>query len=158
MLQNNGFQGDNASLTAYATIGGVALSIDSSTPLSNAIPKTLKVAVPSGASGQVGFSNSGYLGVPVSGGNYSSFFWVKGLYTGEINVSLNGPSGKVYGSAIISVQSTTNKFTYYETTFASLQSYESDNSWRLTFDASKVQGSGLNFAMVQLFPATYHAR
>lgn len=63
LLKNNGFQGDDPTLDPYAAIGGAALAIDSASPLTTAITKTLKV---SGGTGQVGFSNSGYNGVAVN--------------------------------------------------------------------------------------------
>lgn len=66
MLRNNGFQGDKPDLTAYSAVGNANLTVDTKNPLSTAINKSLKVEVPSGATGQVGFSNAGYLGVPVN--------------------------------------------------------------------------------------------
>lgn len=133
--------------------------MDTTVPLTSAITKTLKVTVPSGTTGSVGFSNSGYSGVPVNADTYQSYFWVKGSYTGTITISLVGSSsGIVYGSSDITVTSTAAKFTYVTTTFASSQSPGGDNVWQLTFDGSKVAGSSLWFGLVQLFPVTYHER
>lgn len=107
----------------------------------------------------MGFSNSGYSGVPVNADTYQSYFWVKGSYTGTITISLVGSSsGIVYGSSDVTVTSTAAKFTYVTTTFASSQSPDGDNVWQLTFDGGKVVGSSLWFALVQLFPVTYHER
>ena len=116
------------------------------------------MSVPGGTVGRVGFSNTGYLGVPVNQDIYANSFWIKGNYVGTVTVSLYGPSGRAYGSKDIIVKSNSSAFTYYETTFTSTQSYESDNAWRLTFDGAQVAGSALNFGLVQLFPTTYHAR
>lgn len=44
----------------------MTLSVDAENPLSRAITNSLKVEVPAGLTGQVGFSNAGYLGVPVN--------------------------------------------------------------------------------------------
>lgn len=158
LLQNNGFQGDSPSLNAYSSVGNVTLSVDNGNPLSSAITRTLKVTVPSSASGQVGFSNAGYLGVSVNSGTYANYFWIKGSYSGDVIVSLYGPSGRVYGTTRVRVESTSSDFKYYETIFHASQSYESNNQWKLTFDSSKVKGSSLNFGLVQLFPETYHKR
>ena len=107
----------------------------------------------------MGFSNSGYSGVPVNADTYQSYFWIKGGYNGTITISLVGSSsGIVYGSSDIIVTSTIAKFTYVTTKFASLQSPDGDNVWQLTFDGSQVAGGSLWFGLVQLFPVTYHER
>jgi alpha-N-arabinofuranosidase len=133
--------------------------LDTTVPLTSAITKTLKVTVPSGTTGSVGFSNSGYSGVPVNADTYQSYFWIKGAYTGTVTISLAGSSsGMIYGSSHITVTSTLDKFTYVTTTFASSQSPDGNNGWQLTFDGSQVAGGSLWFGLVQLFPVTYHER
>lgn len=89
---------------------------------------------------------------------YSSSFWVKGTYSGDVTLSLSGPSGTVYANQTLAINSNSSAFTYYETSLTSTQSYEKDNVWNLTFDASKVAGSALNFDLVSLYPTTYKAR
>jgi alpha-N-arabinofuranosidase len=71
--------------------------------------------------------------------------------------TLSCPS-TAYGSKTISISSNSSSWTYYDTSFSSSQSYESNNLWSLTFDASAVAGSSLYFDLVQLFPVTYHER
>lgn len=71
---------------------------------------------------------------------------------------LSGPSGTVYATKTLAINSSSSGFTYYETTYTSTQSFESNNVWNLTFDASQVAGSALYFDLVQLFPTTYHGR
>lgn len=159
LLQNNGFQGNNPSLKAYAAVGGVTLSVDTANPLSTAITRSLKVSVPSGTTGQVGFSNSGYLGVPVNVDTYANYFWIKGAYSGSVTLQLVGAtSGTVYATKTITVQSVASAFTYYETTYTSTQAPDGNNIWKLTFNGASVAGSALYFDLVQLFPVTYHAR
>lgn len=75
-----------------------------------------------------------------------------------MTISLYGPSGTIYANKTIDVSSNSSAFSHYETTLISSQSYESDNAWKITFDASKVAGSSLNFDLIQLFPSTYNAR
>lgn len=133
--------------------------MDSTTPLSTAITSSLKVTVPSGATGQVGFSNEGYSGVPVNNDTYANYFWIKGAYSGSILLELVGnSSGIVYASQNITVDSVASEFTYYETTYKSTQSPDGNNVWRLTFNGATVAGSSLWFDLVQLFPVTYHQR
>ncbi|PQE04744.1 Glycoside hydrolase superfamily protein [Rutstroemia sp. NJR-2017a BBW] len=159
LLRNNGFQGNNPGLTAYAAVGGVTLSVDTANPLSSALPRSLKVTVPSGTTGQVGFTNAGYLGVPVNADTYANYFWMKGAYSGSITLSLVGASsGTVYATKTVAVNSNSSSFTYYETTYNSAQAPDGDNVWKLTFNGATVAGSALYFGLPQLFPVTYHAR
>ncbi|KAL7650490.1 hypothetical protein ACMYSQ_010272 [Aspergillus niger] len=159
VLRNNGFQGDDPGLTAYSAVGNVTISQDTANPLSSAITSTLKVAVPSGATGYVGFANEGYDGVPVLGTDYDNYFYMKGDYSGTVNLRLVGnSSGIIYADHNITVASTRSNFTYYETSFSSSVSADAHNVWQLRFDASKVAGSSLNFGLVQLFPPTYNSR
>lgn len=135
------------------------LPSDFSNPLTSAITSSLKVSVPSGTIGQVGFSNSGYGGVPVNADTYANYFWMKGTYSGTVTLSLVGASsGTVYASKQVTVNSNANSFTYYETTYSVTQSPDGNNVWTLTFDGSKVAGSALWFDLVQLFPVTFHQR
>ena len=146
-------------MTAYKAVGGVTISQDTSNPLSSAINSSLKVSVPSGTTGWVGFANTGYLGVPVIETTYQTYFWIKGDYSGTINLRLVGTvSGIVYASQNITVDSVSSEFTYHETAFTSSTSPDGNNEWELLFEGSKVEDSSLNFGLVQLFPPTFHAR
>lgn len=117
------------------------------------------MSVPAGTTGQVGFSNSGYGGVPVNTDTYANYFWMKGTYSGTVTLSLVGASsGIVYASQALTVASTSSSFTYYATEYPVTQSPDGNNVWQLTFDGSKVAGSALWFDLVQLFPVTFHAR
>lgn len=159
MLKNNGFQGDSPGLTAYNEVGGTTLTVDTDNPLNTAITSSLKVSVPTGQTGAVGFSNSGYSGVPVAEDTYASYFWVKGAYSGNILIELVGASsGIVYGSSNVTVASVADTFTYYQTSFKSSASADGNNVWQLTFDAESVAGNALYFDMVQLFPVTFKQR
>jgi hypothetical protein len=71
-------------------VGDVTISQDTSNPLSTAITSSLKVTVPSATTGYVGFSNYGYNGVPVLDTTYTNYFWMKGDFTGIINLRLVG--------------------------------------------------------------------
>ncbi|KAN0068573.1 Glycoside hydrolase superfamily [Elaphomyces granulatus] len=159
LLQNNGFQGSNPNLTAYAAVGNVDLTLDTVNPLSTALPLSLRVAVPAGASGAVGFSNSGYWGIPVNADSYVSAFYIKGDYVGEVTVRLVGASsGTAYATDVFNVTSNSTQFTYIETKFQSAQAPDGNNIWTLTFDASKVAGSALYFSLIQLYPPTFQGR
>ncbi|KAJ3207225.1 hypothetical protein HDU82_003945 [Entophlyctis luteolus] len=160
LLQSNGFQGSNPSLAAFAAVGdGVSLSIDTSTPLSTAITRTLKVSIAHGVSGLVGFSNGGYGGVPVNYDTYRTSFWIRGAYNGTVLVELVGNStGIVYGASTVNVTSDASSYSQFSTSFASSQSPDGNNVWRLRFDGAQVAGSSVWFSLPQLFPSTYYGR
>jgi alpha-N-arabinofuranosidase len=137
----------------------VDLTLDTVNPLSTALPLSLRVAVPAGASGAVGFSNSGYWGIPVNADSYVSAFYIKGDYVGEVTVRLVGASsGTAYATDVFNVTSNSTQFTYIETKFQSAQAPDGNNIWTLTFDASKVAGSALYFSLIQLYPPTFQGR
>jgi alpha-L-arabinofuranosidase len=160
LLQNNGFQGNSPGLKAYAAIGGVTISQDTANPVSTAIKSSLKVAVTSATTGMVGFSNSGYEGVPVTAQTYATYFYVKGTYSGTLEVQLVGTSsGIVYASRSITVSSNSSSFTFVTITdLVAKASPDGNNQYQILFDASKAQDASLNFGLPQLYPITYHAR
>ncbi|OJD34395.1 alpha-n-arabinofuranosidase a [Diplodia corticola] len=159
LLRNNGFQGDDDNTTAYAPIGDVDLSVDSNNPLTTAIQRSLAVAVPEGATGDVGFSNEGYWGILVNADQYFTSFYVKGAYSGSVTIKLVGrDSGTEFASVTLDVSSNTNDYTYYQTNFESRQAPDGLNLWTLTFDGGKTAGSTLHFDIITLYPTTFHNR
>ncbi|KAL1635926.1 hypothetical protein SLS58_010031 [Diplodia intermedia] len=159
LLRNNGFQGDDQTTTAYGAVGDVDLTVDSDNPLSSAIPYSLAVAVPDGTTGDVGFSNEGYWGILVDADQYSTSFWVKGDYSGNVTIKLVGNySGTEYASTTLDVSSNTSAYSYYETSFESDQAPDGNNLWTLTFDAESTAGSTLYFDLITLYPTTFNNR
>ncbi|KAJ5909428.1 Arabinosidase A [Penicillium tannophilum] len=159
MLQNNGLQGNDANLTAWGTVGDVTIAIDYENPLSSAIPQSLRLDVPSDATGTVGVTNAGYWGIPVDGSEHQTSFWVKGDLSGDITASLVGNgTGTVYGSTPIPVTSTADSFTYIDASLSTTKAPDGNVYYELSLDASAVAGSSLYFGLVQLFPTTYKSR
>ncbi|KAJ5538778.1 Arabinosidase A [Penicillium frequentans] len=159
MLQNNGLQGGDPDLTAWGTVGDATIAIDYDNPLSSAIPQSLRLNVPSDATGTVGVTNAGYWGIPVDGSEHQTYFWVKGNLFGDITASLVGNgTGIVYGSTSIPVTSTADNFTYIEASLSTTKAPDGDVFYELSLDASAVAGSSLYFGLVQLFPTTYKSR
>ncbi|PGH34989.1 alpha-N-arabinofuranosidase [[Emmonsia] crescens] len=156
LLRNNGFQGESPDLTAYGAVGDVALSVDSCIHLSSAIPHSLKISIPEGASGDVGFFNEGYWGIPVNSETYTSAFFMKGSYSGRATISLRGrASDIVYASHGFDVEGNANEFTLQETKFESKQAPDGNNIWTLTFDGFKVAGEDIYISLIQLYPRTF---
>lgn len=115
--------------------------------------------MPTGATGQVGFSNAGYWGIPVKKDTYACYFWVEGTYSGSVTVKLTSAAGNiVFGTKVVTIASVSTKWTYYETTFAANAAPNGNNIFVVTFDAAKVAGGSIYFNLPQLFPVTYHTR
>ncbi|KAJ5651778.1 Arabinosidase A [Penicillium longicatenatum] len=159
MLQNNGLQGADPNLTAWGTVGDATIAIDYDNPLSSAIPRSLRLDVPSDATGTVGVTNAGYWGIPVDGSEHQTYFWVKGDLSGDITARLVGNgTGTVYGSTAIPVTSTADSFTYIDASLSTTKAPDGNVYYELSLDASAVAGSSLYFGLVQLFPTTYKNR
>lgn len=133
--------------------------IDDTVPLTDAIPRTLRVDVEAGAAGEAGFINSGYWGVPVDGSTYSHSIYIRGDYSGDMTFSLIGnSSGTVFGQSTFHVDSVSDSYTLFNATATTTETSETDVSYHLVFDAGLVAGSSLWFALPQLYPTTFNNR
>ncbi|KAJ6014800.1 Arabinosidase A [Penicillium herquei] len=159
MLRNNGLQGTTPDLTAWGAVGDATIAIDYDSPLTTAIPHTLRLDVASGTTGTVGVTNAGYWGIPVDGSEHQTYFWIKGDVSGDITASLVGNgTGTVYGSTSIPVSSTSDNFTYVDASLSTTKAPDGDVYFELSLDGAEVAGSSLYFGLVQLFPTTYKDR
>lgn len=159
LLRNNGFQGTDPGLTAYFAVGDTELVVDASVPLSTAIPNTLQVSVTAESTGQVGFGNEGYWGIPVDGSVHNHTIFVRGAYQGSMVWSLvSNSSGEVFANGTFDVNSESNAFTEYTSTAESTRTSAADVQYHLTFDAAQVAGSSLWFGLPQLYATTFAGR
>ncbi|ODM17091.1 putative alpha-N-arabinofuranosidase A [Aspergillus cristatus] len=159
LLQNNGLQGSSPDLTAWASVGDATISVDAENPLTSAIPHSLKLDVPEGTTGQVGFTNEGYWGIPVDGSTFQNYFWIKGDFSNIVTIRLVGTnSGTEYASTSVEVLSNADEFTYVTTSFPTTKAPDGDVLYELTVDGELVAGKSLNFGLLQLFPETYKSR
>lgn len=133
--------------------------MDSENPLTTAIPHTLRVDVNKDASGQVGFSNEGYWGIPVDGSEFQSVFWIKGDFSGNITVRLVGNYTRTeFASKTISHESKAEEFTKATINFPTKRASDGAVVFEVTVDSAAVKGSSLYFGFVELFPETYKSR
>lgn len=160
MLRNNGFQGDNSSLSAYEPIGDVKLSVDTENPLSDAIPNSLAVSVSPGYGDGAGFANTGYWGFPIDNDNYTTGFYMKGDYVGSVSIQLlNAVDDTEYGSVELDINSNSSNYTYFETSLVARAAPDGQNLWALTLvDGSQAAGNTFYFDLVQLYGTTYKNR
>ncbi|KAJ5593923.1 Arabinosidase A [Penicillium hispanicum] len=159
LLQNNGLQGSDPNLTAWASVGDATIAVDSENPLSSAIPHSLRLDVPKGATGSVGVTNTGYWGIPVDGSEFQTYFWIKGDLSSNITARLVGNgTGTEYASTSIPITSTSDNFTYIDASFATTKAPDGNVYYELSLDGESVAGSSLYFGLIQLFPTTYKNR
>jgi alpha-N-arabinofuranosidase len=115
--------------------------------------------VPEDASGEVGFLNDGYWGIPVSNGTYTTAFYVKGDYDGEITIRFTGNASQTdFGSTSIDMRGNSSAFRYYSTTFDVEQAPDGNNVWSLTFTGSEAAGKTFYFTLMSLSPPTFNDR
>ncbi|KAI5306603.1 hypothetical protein KEM56_000116 [Ascosphaera pollenicola] len=160
LLMNNGFQGINPGLTAWKGVNDAKIAQDKDTPLTTAITSTLKIKVPKDTDEElVGAANTGYNGMPVRKEKYNNYFWMKGSYKGPVTVRLVGSASQVvYASQEVQVDSSDDKFTYYETSFIPEASSDGNNEWQFLVDPKKTAGQTIHLGLPQLFPPTYKDR
>ncbi|KAJ3926967.1 MAG: arabinofuranosidase [Lentinula lateritia] len=170
LIQNRAFQqvtpGTSAALTAWAALGSAKISVvASSSPVSSALPNALSFAVPSGTTSTVGFTNSGYFGIPVTAGwTYTGSFYYRTptppatKVTGSFTADLRSTSGTVFTSTTIPF---TTSSTWQQATFtftASSTQSAVTNLFALSVGGSTVAGLTMEFTLISLFPPTFNGR
>jgi alpha-N-arabinofuranosidase len=119
----------------------------------------MKVSAGNGT-GKVGFENEGYWGMDVKQQTYTGSFWVKGSYEGSFTASLQSNlTEEVFGSTEVESKAVADE--WIEHTFELVPEKDapnSNNTFAITFDASKCEGGSLDFNLISLFPPTYKGR
>ncbi|KAJ5698819.1 hypothetical protein N7462_000824 [Penicillium macrosclerotiorum] len=160
LIRNRAFQGSTtypSSLDAWSAVGDSSLSLQNlSNPLSSALPTSVRVK----GKGTSGFSNSGFWGIDVRPQKYSGSFYVKGSYSGAFTAYLkSATTGEVWASAKVSSKSVAKEWVQHEFVLTpSKKAPNSNNTFSLTFDASKASGGSLDFNLISLFPPTWNDR
>ncbi|OCB83935.1 glycoside hydrolase [Sanghuangporus baumii] len=170
VLQNRAFQqvtpGSSSSLVAWSAVNGAQISVvDSTAPLSSALPNSLQVQVPTGSSGPVGVANSGYSGIKVDQSwTYNAsvnFKFAEGsAFSGRLTASLVGSDGTVFASASQDVSGAdAASWTEFSVTLTPTSSaFDTNNSFRLTIDGGAASGETIFFSLFSLFPPTFNNR
>jgi len=156
---NRAFQADNlstATVSPWYSPSGANLSLaNGGTPLSKALPISLKVV---SKNGTVSFANPGYWGIDVQPYEYQGQFYVRGPYSGNFVASLvSDLTGEVFASANIAAKSVKGSWTHLTYTLTpSAASPNTNNSLVISFDGSAATAGSLNFNLISLFPPTYN--
>jgi len=177
MLQNRAFQGSPInpndapepyapSTSGWSGIGGATIQLDRFHPLSAALPNSLAVTIPANATGTVGVSNWGWWGFDVTPQTYNVSFYVNAVnktYNGTTQFSANFRSNAT-GQVLASGQSNSvaiDTFGFSAVNFTiknNVTAPNSNNTFEITFDGSKLAGQTLYFGLFSLFPETFKNR
>ncbi|KZP28166.1 glycoside hydrolase family 51 protein [Athelia psychrophila] len=170
LLQNRAFQqvdvtNQASALTAWAAVGDTSITvIADTTPLSSALPNALQVTVPTGSTGSVGFSNSGYWGINVN----TSWTYEASLYyrfptattfSGPLTIALTSSSGVVLASKALTISGKNTGWTQLTTTLTATKAPSNTNNlFTVTVNGATAAGQTIHFAFLSLFPPTYKGR
>ena len=164
LIQNRAFQYSHnysVSTAHYFPINAASLSIvNSSLPLSKALPASMRVAAPANCSGSIGFKNEGYWGIDVRVQPYNGSFWVKGAYNGTFTASLaSNLTNEVFGSVEVESKAVDGKWTEHVFVLTPEKAApNSNNTFGVTFDSERTASGALEFDLISLFPPTWKGR
>lgn len=172
MLRNRAFQGSSSGGAAslarntdyWHPVGGVSLAIDASTPtLSSSLTYQMRMDVPAGTTGTVGFYNDGFWGFDVdSTKRYIASLYMRGNYSGTVNCYFQSDkTGQVLGSTSMNINQNSSKgwVQSYSATFQpSKTGSDGNNTFYFTFDGSKLAGRSVYFNVLSLFKQTFDNR
>ncbi|WP_430376866.1 LamG-like jellyroll fold domain-containing protein [Streptomyces sp. B1-3] len=165
LLQNRSMMASDTAPVHWSAVGGSTLSLDTSTPLNEALNRSLKVALPSstGAGSRAGVSNDGFWGIPVRPRTtYTARLFAKASRRlGPLTVSIeSADGGTVYASARVSFVGTTFPDRPYELTLRTGAGAPVTGNAVLTVTTSdpKAAGETLWLQHVSLFPPTHKNR
>ncbi|CAL5867144.1 uncharacterized protein PFLUO_LOCUS1356 [Penicillium psychrofluorescens] len=160
LIRNRAFQGSKtypSSLDAWVPIRGSSLALKNlSDPLSSALPTSVRVS----GIGQSGFTNLGFFGIDVRPQKYSGSFYVKGSYNGKFTAKLQSiTSGKILANTTITSKCAGDGWVQHEfVLMPETTASNTNNTFSLTFDASKTSDGYLDFNLISLFPPTWNNR
>ncbi|THC94799.1 hypothetical protein EYZ11_005745 [Aspergillus tanneri] len=128
-----------------------------SQPLSSALPTSVNVK---GGRGLAGLTNLGWWGIDVKEQKYTGSFYVKGSYEGEFTASLESKiTGEVFASIKVPSRSVRHGWTQHNFTLTPYKSSPNvNNTFTVSFDASKTADGSLDFNLISLFPPTWNDR
>lgn len=172
MLRNRAFQGSNANGVAtldrntgyWHAFGGASLSIDTSSPaLSSALPYHMRMDIPAGTTGTVGFYNDGFWGFNVDAAKrYIASMYMRGNYSGPVECYFRNT---ISGAKLSSANMTLNQHASdgwmqtYSPVFQPSQSASNpNNTFYFAFDGAALAGKSVYFNLFSLFKQTYNNR
>ncbi|KAK3300455.1 glycoside hydrolase superfamily [Chaetomium fimeti] len=154
LIRNRAFQ--NGTLQSWSAVGDSTLELVTSAPLSEALPRSVKVA---SGKGKAGLKNAGYWGMDVKKTDkYSGSFYSYGAYDGKFTLSLvSDITNETLATTKIKSKSVEDAWTQHEFELLPTKSAaNSNNSFVLEF--RPCHQTELQFNLISLFPPTYKDR
>ncbi|KXX74213.1 Alpha-L-arabinofuranosidase A [Madurella mycetomatis] len=164
LIRNRAFQGSSlypANLDGWSPVNDAVLSLKKlCTPLSKALPYSVRVAAPEGKTdGKIGIANDGFWGMDVRVQKYTGSFWVRGDYDGDFEVSLRSAiTGEVFGTAKVEGPSTTEWTEKKFELVPEKNAPNSNNTFVVEWDVAELKKGALDLNLISLFPPTYKGR
>lgn len=171
LIRNRAFQGSSQNGQAstvrttdfWHPIGNVQLSVEQSSPaLSPSLTYDLRIDVPSGTTGPIGFYNDGFWGFDVDATKrYAASFSIKGAYNGGVTVGFNNTlSGTQLSKTTIQVNSSDGVWTsVHPAVFQPFSTPGSPNStFTYIFDGAQLAGKSIQVNLLSVFKQTYKDR
>ena len=158
LIRNRSLKASTNSARFWTSVGGGEISLDTTTPLNDALNVSLKLTAPQASKDTpAGLSNFGYWGIPVKPNTtYKVSFYAKAAngFSGPLTVAISSADGKTT-LASAEVSGVTSDWKKFETTLTT-KSVEPSKANQFTI-TTKSPGT-LWFQNVSLFPPTYHDR
>jgi alpha-L-arabinofuranosidase len=165
LVQNRSMMASDTSPVHWSAVGGTTLSLDTSTPLNDALPRSLKVVLPATtkAGNRAGVANDGFWGIPVRPRTtYTARLFAKASRrVGPLTVAIESADGStVYASARLPHVGTAFPTRPFELTLRTPSGVPVVGDARLTVttDDPSAAGQTLWLQHVSLFPPTYNNR
>ncbi|KAH7409317.1 glycoside hydrolase superfamily [Cadophora sp. MPI-SDFR-AT-0126] len=171
LIRNRAFQGSSQNGQAstvrttdfWHPIGNVQLSVEKSSPaLSPSLTYNLRIDVPSGTTGQIGFYNDGFWGFNVDAAKrYAASFSIKGAYAGDVTVGFrNSLSGTQLSTTKIHVNSSDGTWTSVNPVVFQPSSTPDNpnNTFTYVLDGAQLAGKSIQVNLLSVFKQTYNNR
>lgn len=160
LIRNRAFQGNNVfppNLAAWGSSKGANLSLDTTNPLSAALPNSIRITTEVG--GVVTLVNEGWWGIEVKPQTYTGSFYVRGAYNGQFVASFQSTTtGNTLAVTNITSKSVADSWTQHNFTLnPTSAATDTNNTFSIAYDAAAAAGA-LNFNLVSVFPPTYNNR
>jgi len=134
----------------------------SSPALSPSLTYDLRIDVPSGTTGPIGFYNDGFWGFDVDAAKrYAASFSIKGAYNGGVTVGFNNTlSGTQLSKTTIQVNSSDGVWTsVHPVVFQPFSTPGSpNNTFTYVFDGAQLAGKNIQVNLLSVFKQTYKDR
>ena len=158
LIRNRAFKANPTNAVFWNTIGNGSISLDTNTPLNDALNVSLKLdATQASKNSPAGFANGGYWGIPVRPNTaYHASFYAKCAtgFSGAVTANIQSADGKtIFASADIS--GLTGDWKKFDVTLTTKDvAVSKDNQFTVTTTSPGT----IWFQQVSLFPPTYNNR